>query len=151
MLNIMTDKKNKSDSSLTTLLSKSARLMSNRLNRNLLTHEVTAEQWAILSTLWKKNGQTQQALADYANKNKASITHLIDNLEKRALVERSVDEKDRRNKLVYLTSEGADLQEGLTKVVNKTIKKVTADVDKKELKQCKKALKKIIDTLLEME
>ena len=151
MLNIMTDKKNKSDSSLTTLLSKSARLMSNRLNRNLLTHEVTAEQWAILSTLWKKNGQTQQALADYANKNKASITHLIDNLEKRALVERSVDEKDRRNKLVYLTSEGADLQEALTKVVNKTIKKVTADVDKKELKQCKKALKKIIDTLLEME
>ena len=53
--------------------------------------------------------------------------------------------------MVYLTSEGADLQETLTKVVNKTIKKVTAEVDKKELKQCKKALKKIIDTLLKME
>ena len=147
----MANKKNKSDSSLTTLLSKSARLMSNRLNKNLLEHEVTSEQWAVLSALWKKDGQTQQALADYANKNKASITHLIDNLEKRKLVERQVDENDRRNKIVHLTPDGADLQETLTKVVNKTTKKVTSDIDKKELKQCKKALKRMIDTLLEME
>lgn len=147
----MGNKKNKGDNSLTTLLSKSARLMSNRLNKNLLEHEVTSEQWAVLSALWKQNGQTQQELADHANKNKASITHLIDNLEKRKLVERRIDESDRRNKLVHLTPEGADLQEALTKVVNKTMKRVTADVDKKELKQCKKALKKMVDTLLEAE
>lgn len=147
----MGNKKTKGDNSLTTLLSKSARLMSNRLNKNLLEHDVTAEQWAVLSALWKKNGQTQQELADQANKNKASITHLIDNLEKRKLVERLVDEQDRRNKLVHLTPEGADLQETLTKVVNKTMKKATADVDKKELKNCRKALKKIVDTLLETE
>ena len=147
----MGNKKNKSDNSLPTLLSKSARLMSNRLNRNLLAHEVTAEQWAVLSALWKKNAQTQQELADHTNKNKASITHLIDNLERRKLVERLVDENDRRNKLIHLTSEGFDLQEALTKVVNKTLKKVTNDLDKKELKQCKKTLKKMIDTLLETE
>ncbi len=93
MLNIMGNKKSKGDNSLTTLLSKSARLMSNRLNKNLLEHDVTSEQWAVLSSLWKKNGQTQQSLADHANKNKASITHLIDNLEKRKLVERLVDEE----------------------------------------------------------
>ena len=147
----MGDKKSKGDNSLITLLSKSGRLMSNRLNKNLQEHEVTSEQWAVLSNLWKKNGQTQQELADLSNKNKASITHLIDNLEKRKLVERLVDENDRRNKLVYLTQEGVDLQETLTKVVDKTMKKITADVDKKELKQCKKALKKMINTLLETE
>ncbi|MGB3848426.1 MAG: MarR family transcriptional regulator [Tunicatimonas sp.] len=145
----MKTKKRKGDNSLTTLLSKSARLMSNRLNKNLLSHEVTAEQWAVLSSLWKQNGQTQQALANHANKNKASITHLIDNLEKRRLVERLIDESDRRNKLVHLTPEGSKLQESLTKVVNKTVKEMTADVDKKELKQCKRALRKMVDTLLE--
>lgn len=144
----MKSKKQKGDNSLTILLSKSARLMSNRLNKNLLSHEVTAEQWAVLSSLWKKNGQTQQSLADQANKNKASITHLIDNLEKRKLVERLVDEKDRRNKLVHLTPEGSELQESLTKVVSKTMKEITADVDKKELKHCKRALKKMVETLL---
>lgn len=134
-----------------TLLSKSARLTGNRLNRNLSEHNVTAEQWAVLSSLWKKNGQTQQALADQANKNKASITHLIDNLEKRKLVERLVDEKDRRNKLVQLTPEGSQLQESLTKVVSKTMQEITAGVDKKELKQCRRALKKIVETLVETE
>ncbi len=147
----MKRKKQKRDNSLTTLLSKSARLMNNRLNKNLLEYEVTAEQWAVLSSLWKKNGQTQQALADQANKNKASITHLIDNLEKRRLVERLVDETDRRNKLVHLTIEGSELQESLTKVVSKTMKEITAELDKKELKQCKRALKKMVDTLLETE
>ena len=145
----MKTKKQKGDNSLTTLLSKSARLMGNRLNKNLLAHEVTAEQWAVLSSLWKKDGQTQQALADQANKNKASITHLIDNLEKRQLVARQVDENDRRNKLVHLTPEGSDLQESLTKVVSKTMKEITANVDKKELKQCKRALKKMVETLIE--
>jgi DNA-binding MarR family transcriptional regulator len=145
----MKNKKQKGDNSLTTLLSKSARLMSNRLNKNLLSHEVTAEQWAVLTSLWKQDGQTQQALANQANKNKASITHLIDNLEKRQLVERLVDESDRRHKLVHLTTEGSKLQESLTKVVNKTVKEMTADLDKKELKQCKRALKKMVDTLLE--
>ena len=88
-------------------------------------------------------------MADHANKNKASITHLIDNLEKRKLVERLVYEGDRRNKLVHLTPEGKALQEPLTKAVNKTMKEITADVDKKELKQCKRALRKIVDALLE--
>ena len=145
----MKNKKSKGDNSLNTLLSKSARLMSNRLNKNLSEHEVTAEQWSVLSSLWKKNGQTQQALADHANKNKASITHLIDNLEKRKLVERLVDEGDRRNKLVQLTPEGREMQEPLTKAVSKTMKEITANVDKKELKQCKRALRKIVDALLE--
>ena len=147
----MKAKKEKGNNSLITLLGKSARLMSNRLNKNLLSHGVTAEQWTVLSSLWKKNGQTQQALADQANKNKASITHLIDNLEKRKLVERLVDEKDRRNKLIQLTKEGGELQESLTKVVSKTMKEITANVDKKELKQCKRALKKMVDTLVETE
>ncbi len=149
--NTMGDKKNKADNTLTTLLSKGSRLMSNQLNKNLAEHEVTAEQWAVLSSLWKKDGLAQQELANLANKNKASITHLIDNLEKRDLVERRVDEKDRRNKLVYLTKEGADLQSTLTKVVTKTMKKITAEVDKKELKQCKKALKKMVETMLKLE
>lgn len=147
----MGSKKSKSDNTFTTLLSKSARLMSNQLNKSLLEHEVTSEQWAVLANLWKQDGLTQQELADLSNKNKASITHLIDNLERRDLVERRVDERDRRNKLVHLTKEGADLQSTLTKVVNKTMKKITAEVDKKELKQCKKALKKMVETMLEAE
>ncbi|MEQ9443409.1 MAG: MarR family transcriptional regulator [Cyclobacteriaceae bacterium] len=141
-------KKSKSDNSLLTLVGKASRLMSNQISKNLSEHQVTAEQWAILDSLWQQDSQTQQQLANQTNKNKASITHLIDNLEKRKLVRRLTDEKDRRNKMVCLTPPGIELQDVLTKVVKQTVKDMTRGLDKKELKGCRKALKKLIQNLL---
>ncbi|MGD1891968.1 MAG: MarR family winged helix-turn-helix transcriptional regulator [Cyclobacteriaceae bacterium] len=74
-------KKAKTDNSLPTLIGKASRLMSNQISKNLAEYQVTAEQWAILDSLWEEDGQTQQQLANQTNKNKASITHLIDILE----------------------------------------------------------------------
>ena len=139
----------KSDNSLLALVGKASRLMSNQISNNLSAYQVTAEQWAILNSLWKQDGQTQQQLANQTNKNKASITHLIDNLEKRKLVKRVTDEQDRRNKMIMLTPDGTELQDTLTKVVKQTVKHMTKDLDKKELKGCRKALKKLIQNLVE--
>lgn len=144
----MGNKKLKIDNSLNVILGKASRLMSNRLSKKLADHNVTAEQWTILASLWKKNGQTQQDLANIASKNKASITHLIDNLVKRNLVFRQSDEEDRRNNLIYLTDEGKALKESLSKIVKKTTKEITSGIDKKELKASKKVLKKIIENIL---
>ncbi len=144
----MGNKKLKVDNSLSVLLAKASRLLSNRLSKNLADHHVTSEQWTILASLWKKNGQTQQNLANIASKNKASITHLIDNLVKRNLVFRQSDEKDRRNNFIYLTDEGKELKTSLSKIVKKTIKESTNGIDKKELKASKKVLKKIIGNIL---
>ncbi len=142
-------KKIKVEHSLFIILGKTSRLLSNRISKNMAVHHVTAEQWTILASLWRHDGQSQQALADIANKNKASITHLIDNLEKRALVVRQPDESDRRNKLIFLTEEGKSLQEALAKIVKQTTKEVTHDIDKKDLKSAKKVMKKMIERLLE--
>lgn len=129
-------------------MSKASRLMSNRLSKNLSDFNVTSEQWSILASLWKKNGQTQQDLANIASKNKASITHLIDNMEKRKLVYRQSDEGDRRNNLICLTEEGKNLKESLSKVVKKMTKEITRGIDKKDLKVSKKVMKKIIENLV---
>lgn len=144
----MGQKKNKLDNNLNVIMGKASRLMSNRLSRNLSDFNVTSEQWTILASLWKKNGQTQQELANIANKNKASITHLIDNMEKRNLVYRQADEGDRRNNFIFLTEEGEKLQASLGKIVKKTMKEVTRGIEKKDLKVSKKVLKKIIENLI---
>jgi MarR family transcriptional regulator, organic hydroperoxide resistance regulator len=137
----------KTENSFSTVISKASRLLANRISKNLSKYQVTAEQWTILANLWQHNGQTQQALANFSNKNKASITHLIDNLEKRKLVERRADDTDRRNKNIFLTEEGEELQEELSKIVKKTVKEATKGIDKKELKSAKKVLKSIISNL----
>lgn len=142
-------KKAKNDNSLPTLIGKASRLMSNQITKNLADYHVTAEQWAILDSLWKEDGQTQQQLANQTNKNKASITHLIDNLEKRKLVKRVTHEQDRRNKKVCLTPEGAELKGPLAKTVKQTIKQLTKGLDKKDIKGCRKTLKKLVQNLLE--
>lgn len=144
----MGQKKNKLDNNLNVIMGKASRLMSNRLSKNLSDFNVTSEQWTILASLWKKNGQTQQELANIANKNKASITHLIDNMEKRNLVYRQADEGDRRNNFIFLTEEGERLQASLGKIVKKTMKEVTRGIEKKDLKVSRKVLKKIIDNLI---
>ena len=140
-------KKSKAENTLSTVIGTASRLLANRISKNLSSHQVTAEQWGILASLWKNNGQTQQSLADISNKNKASITHLVDNLEKRKLVERKTDADDRRNKKIFLTEEGKALQESLSKIVKKTTQDAARDIDKKELKAAKKVLKKVIENL----
>lgn len=137
----------KAENSLSTVIGKASRLLANRISKNLSDHQVTAEQWTILANLWQHNGQTQQSLADLSNKNKASITHLVDNLEKRQLVERRADDSDRRNKKIFLTEEGRALQEALSKIVKKTTKEATEGIDKKELKSVRKVLKKMVENL----
>ncbi len=83
--------------------------------------DVTCEQWSVLVHLGKKNGQSQQQLAEFTCKDKTTITRLIDNMEKHNLVVRVPDKSDKRQKLIYLTKKGRDLQEKLTKVIQKTL------------------------------
>lgn len=139
----------KVENSLSSLIGKASRLLSNQITKNLAKHQVTSEQWAILDSLWENDGQTQQQLANLTHKNKASITHLIDNLEKRKLVKRVIHEKDRRNKIIHLTEDGNALRVPIRKEVKKTIKQYTKGLDKKDLKVCRKTLKKLIHNIIE--
>ena len=44
--------------------------------------EITIEQWSVLYHLWKEDGLSQQELGNRTFRDKASITRLIDNIEK---------------------------------------------------------------------
>ena len=70
---------------------------------------ITFEMLQVLSSLWHEQGITQQALAERTAKDKACLTNLMNNLEKKGYVYRKEDANDRRNKLVYLTPEGEAL------------------------------------------
>jgi len=56
--------------------------------------DITVEQWMILLLLWKKNGRTQQEIANIIGKDKGTISPQIDGLEKRELIMRMQDQND---------------------------------------------------------
>jgi len=68
--------------------------------------DITYEMLQVLAVLWKREQMNQQDIAAAIQKNKASVTPLIDNLCKRELVKRVSDTNDRRNNLIELTDKG---------------------------------------------
>ena len=71
--------------------------------------DMTFEMLQVMHRLWKKPGVSQQYLAEQTAKDKACLTNLINNLEKKGWVERREDPSDRRNKQIHLTEEGEKL------------------------------------------
>lgn len=74
---------------------------------------ITFEMMQIMSCLWGEQGISQQTLAERTAKDKACLTNLMNNLERKGYVCRREDPNDRRNKLVYLTDEGERFRQWL--------------------------------------
>ena len=143
----MTPQKYILEESLGYIMGRAARSIGTRLNRNFTEagYDVTCEQWSVLMNLWQKNGQSQQDLAGTTCKDKTSMTRLIDNMEKHSLVVRIPNKDDRRQKMIYLTKKGRDLQEKLVKVVHKTLEEAQKGINAKDLALCKKVLRGVYD------
>lgn len=105
------------------LLGQAARLLSNRVNFSFRQagYELTIEQWSILSDLNRQDGVSQQVFADRSAKNKASITSLINNLEKKGWVLRKPDRDDRRSNKIFITEEGIKVYEMLSPILQETL------------------------------
>lgn len=73
--------------------------------------DITYEMLQVLGVLWIRGERNQQQIANRLQKNKASLTSLIDNLEKRGLLRRSEDAHDRRNKIISLTPMGQNYRQ----------------------------------------
>ena len=79
---------------------------------------ITFEMLQVLSSLWREQGVTQQVLADRTAKDKACLTNLMTNLEKKGYACRKEDPTDRRNKLVFLTPEGEQFKEQIRPILD---------------------------------
>lgn len=109
--------------------------------------DITTEQWTVLSCLWDKDKIIQQAICDLTEKDKPSVTRLIDNLEKKDLVKRVSDPADRRNNLIHLTPQGVALKQKTTEVVHAIVNHALEGVSDDELIRAKNVLLRIMHNL----
>lgn len=85
------------------------------LKRNNL--DVTFEMLQVMSCLWREQGVSQQILAEKTAKDKACLTSLMNNLEKKGWVIRRQDPQDKRNRLVFLTPAGEEMSERIRPLI----------------------------------
>ena len=94
---------------------------------------ITPEQFLVLDILWKEQSLSQQNIADIIQKDKNSVTKIIDSLEKKNLVRRVVDKNDRRINKIELTDDGSALEKVTTEVAINFMNDAIKDIDKQEL------------------
>ena len=71
---------------------------------------LTPPQYAVLHLLWEQDGRPFKDLADALLCTRATITGIIDTLERKELVVRKTNPDDRRSLLATLTERGRDLR-----------------------------------------
>lgn len=80
-------------------------------------HDVTPEQWAVICKLREEDDLNQNALASRTIKDKTTITRILDSLERKDLIARRRDGRDRRSHRVQLTAKGRELGDRLLPIV----------------------------------
>lgn len=74
--------------------------------------ELTPEQFLLIDILWNQGIMTQQKVADAMQKDKNSVTKLVDALEQKSLVVRQRGSKDRRENRLILTQKALEMKIG---------------------------------------
>lgn len=80
-----------------------------RLSQRGTQGDLTPSQFAVLEVLYHLGPMCQRDIGDKLLKSRGNITLVIDNLEKRSLVQRERDPNDRRMIQVLLTEDGRTL------------------------------------------
>ncbi len=96
------------------LLHDVARLVRVVADRRARAHGMTRAQWVVLARLDRQPGLSQNELAALVEVEPITIARLVDRLEKRGLVERRPDARDRRVWRLHLTPAAAPLVDEIT-------------------------------------
>jgi len=101
----------------------------------------------ILAELWNQDGIIQQDLAISIVKDKATIARALELMEKKNIIVRIKDEKDKRNKKIFLTYKGIQLQGQMLFHSAGLLSDAKQGITKEEMENCLKTLEKIYHNL----
>lgn len=122
------------------------------LQRVLKRHNVdmTFEMLQVMNCLWNEQGISQQSLAEKTAKDKACLTNLINNLEKKNWVIRKEDSSDRRNRLIFLTVQGEEIALTVKPLINDIYTQTGIEMEVSRINECTEDLKRLYEVLNEI-
>lgn len=107
------------------LLSKATQRVMRRARALFAEFDVTPQQYATLCVLWEQDGQTGAELGARLAIDSATMTGVIDRLERAELLERHPDGSDRRIYRLQLTPRGRELRAPLDSAMEKLNREVS--------------------------
>ena len=105
-----------------------------------LGRAVTPEQWIVLVRLWQEDALTQTQLCNATLKDKATISRILDVMEREGLVARRPDPEDARGRRVHATREAMKLREVATPVAQDLATQIEAGIPASDLEITRRTL-----------
>lgn len=105
--------------------------------------DITMEQFILLMAINRRTDTTQNELAQVFNKDKSAILRLTDELERKKLLVRIMDDQDRRKKTLMLTKKGVETLEKVEAIEAAIHEHMLTGVSNNELKVFSGVLNKI--------
>lgn len=91
------------------VLFKAHHSLAKNVKSSLIETELTVNEFTVMEALYTKKELSTQELIDKILIPNSSMTYVLDILEKRELINRLKDPKDKRRQLISLTDEGESL------------------------------------------
>jgi len=85
------------------------------------SEQVTTQQWSVLGALSRQsvqNGMSVSELCEYLKLSRQNMTGVLNRLEDRDVIARSVDPNDQRSRLICMTEKGAELWASIAPLIN---------------------------------
>lgn len=128
------------------LIKKTALVIEKLSNQVLAPYELSNTQYKILMMLYRNPDRTvrQADIEEKFSLTNPTVTGIIQNLEKKGLVQRIQNPNDKRSKLLCLTSQAYAIREELDKLGEVLEGQVTERLTEKESEQLCELLKKML-------
>ena len=95
---------------------------------------LTPEQFILIDLLWNQGSMSQQQLADQMQKDKNSVTKLVDALERKGFVVREQNRQDRRSNTLVLTEKAEGLKHGAKQKGISILDEILVGISEEELR-----------------
>lgn len=138
-----------SDKSLQGLFLQTTRLHFLRSHSLMGITEVHHGQGGLLVALKYKNGQTQKELANSMGRKPATMTVMIQRMEKNGLVKKEQDKEDQRTTRIYITKKGEEEYKKVRKIFDQMEEEMFVNFSAEEKIVFKRLLMQIQDNFLE--
>lgn len=118
------------DGSVGFLLNKAAQILLEDFERELRPFEITAREFGVLRYIDLHGGHSQQRIGASLRIDRSTMVSIVDELERRELVNRVRDPQDRRRYAITLTDRGRDqVQRDLARIEAQVSDRFLAGLD----------------------
>ena len=112
-----------------------------KMTERLSVFEITPVQYAVLYCLWENDKRSPKEIAERLKLENSTISGILERMEKKDLIKRSISKEDRRFIQVILTKKGASLKEDVLATVEQVNNEVLSIFTAEECNQLKKVLR----------